>query len=524
MISSRTYQSRRVTASGLSALMLTTAIASAHRTVRRLLGRIGIAVAVLGLFLGATTGYAQEHTILDAATIVTSVRAGQRGVLALTVAPDAYDTLSAAKSVSLTGLDLSPALRVDLELERFWAWGPGTQFVMGTDQGDVPMSAPAAVFFRGVVIGDPQSQVFLSASPSGLNAIIRVGQAQYFLSTAGAQDQRLHWLFDGLSPEAATPPVRFECKDDPPPGEGPTTAHASHGAELVVVSRVALIAVDADFEMRQLFVTPNDAALYVCELMAAISVFYETEVGMKLALSYVRIWDTPADPYTAPDSQTQLDQLKSYWEANMNSVPRNDVHLMSGRDLGGGRASRGQMCGGADSYGVSGNMSGSFPRPPQNGNDGNWDLMVVAHELGHNFGSPHTHCYSPPVDICYTQEDGCASGTSVCQQGTIMSYCHTCGNGMANIDLTFGPTVAGHIQSQLLACIGTARNPCFVNGAFTGTQQGTSSNPYRTIARGTWYVAPGGIVSIAPGTYTETMIIAQPMRLTTTGGLVAIGR
>jgi hypothetical protein len=61
----------------------------------------------------------------------------------------------------------------------------------------------------------------------------------------------------------------------------------------------------------------------------------------------------------------------------------------------------------------------------------NWDIFVVAHEMGHNFGAPHTHSMYPRID-------NCAGGDcSVTPNGTIMSYCHQCSGGMSNILLNF---------------------------------------------------------------------------------------
>lgn len=81
--------------------------------------------------------------------------------------------------------------------------------------------------------------------------------------------------------------------------------------------------------------------------------------------------------------------------------------------------------------------------------------MAVAHEIGHNFNSPHTHCYnglggsSSPVDECYNgqADSGCYAGTqrlpgpAGAGAGTLMSYCHLLSPGMSNLSLTFG---AGH--------------------------------------------------------------------------------
>jgi len=93
------------------------------------------------------------------------------------------------------------------------------------------------------------------------------------------------------------------------------------------------------------------------------------------------------------------------------------------------------------------------------------------HELGHNFGSGHTHNggYLPVIDTCGTS---CPAGLPLAKSSTIMSYCHICTGGYSNMDYTFGGKYKGtgsrsdinSYDNSPLAGLGTiSSNPRQVN-------------------------------------------------------------
>ena len=113
-------------------------------------------------------------------------------------------------------------------------------------------------------------------------------------------------------------------------------------------------------------------------------------------------------------------------------------HLLSTKNLShGGVAYLDVLCNTNFNYAYS-NINFSFAQLPVY----SWTISVIAHELGHNFGSPHTqNCnweVSPGVfgilDSCFTPEGSCYSGPVVPILGTIMSYCHL----VSGIDLAKG--------------------------------------------------------------------------------------
>jgi cysteine-rich repeat protein len=216
------------------------------------------------------------------------------------------------------------------------------------------------------------------------------------------------------------------------------------------------VAIDSDQEFRARFASDAAALGYVANLAAAVSTIYERDTGVRIFFSSVRLWNT-TDPWAATTTATALPEVRQYWNTNEASVARDVVHFLSGKDLGGGIAYMNALCNTASGYAVS-EVNGSF-----NVFDpaATWDVDVVAHELGHNLGTQHTHCYSPPIDTCYGAEPGCFAGPASLPPGggTIMSYCHTLPGGMRNITLAFGPTVSAVIRAgaERASCV---ENPC----------------------------------------------------------------
>ena len=177
----------------------------------------------------------------------------------------------------------------------------------------------------------------------------------------------------------------------------------------------------------------NDPALtldHLIDVFGAVNAIYQRDLKARLAVVSLTIWDTP-DPVSVDSNgdsvvQTddQLDNYQSYVLSHRAGVHRDLAHFLDyNRNLG-GLAYVDVLGSGAGDYrfGVSNVYAdGDFPADV---NTYYWDTMVVAHEIGHNVGSVHTQCYSPPIDCCAIG-DACSQCTTAAPAaGTLMSYCH----------------------------------------------------------------------------------------------------
>jgi hypothetical protein len=436
--------------------------------------------------------------------------------------------------------------------------------------------APRA-HFAGQLVGDPKSSVFLSIDSQGsTRSIVRRGEdvfvsdmsAPYASNGSGvtpgtaASPPALHSRRVDFTADAPSEP--FVCGVDseftkkhyiPPSAALLENIHnnqmragligvASQGTEALGAQRRANIIVETDYELFQRLGSSAAVHAYVTDLMGYVSSQYESEIGARLNVTQINVYTSPADPWTGSSTSALLTELRNRWNASSRmSEPRHHVHLLSARNAGGGQAYLNTLAEEHKTYayGVTANIDGSFsasnPRVV-------WDALGIAHEIGHAFGSEHTHEFDNPylgsnqggaIDCCYSDEadsqcgiqlggasrrgvlpgigstTGGSSGTGA---GTIMSYCHTLSSGNSNISFNFGTNHPWGVDPWRVASVlqSSAETHLPLDGAaqnymLTVSRQGTGSGAVTSTPAG---IQCGSSCSTNYSAGTQVTLTAQP--------------
>ena len=297
-----------------------------------------------------------------------------------------------------------------------------------------------------MVIGDPDSEVFLSESSAGIFGWVKAAGERFVLTSGDPRkNQNLVVYSTSRIGQDLIEWSPFQCETPPMVGPVPESDHNDGGGGIAGdVCMTVDIAMDSDNTFLGTFGGDEDAAMaYMETLIAGANVIYKRDVSIQLSMVYSRLW-SDTDPWTGNNSGSRLSEFRTYWRNNMGSIARDTAHLVSTANLGGGVANAiGSVCSNTNSYAVSGSMGGFFPTPLEPHSPQNWDIIVFTHELGHLFGSPHTHDYNPNIDGC--GEGNCAGAFG----GTIMSYCHQCSGGINNINLRFDSRVQSVFRNYI---------------------------------------------------------------------------
>lgn len=357
-------------------------------------------------------------------------------------------------------------------------------FRIGTSSGrTIPL--PALKFYTGKVAGDASSTVALSISDEGLEGLIYGKDYSYTLGRM--KPARLNSLHVVYRTQELPNPVGFDCKGvEVPlstalPPQGGTTGRKMTTSDCRGVS----IYLEADY---QLYLDWGSDVSYIAtkilSAFANVVILYAKE-DIRIELGELKIWDTP-DPYVQADTPNDLlSQFKSHWNTNRNSFNGDIAHLLSTRINQGGVAyygvSRRNIVTTVNDISAvfSDQASRSYAFSASTGfydpaltSTYSFNVYLIAHELGHNFGLPHTHsCLwaGGPIDDCGPVEDGtCPPGPTPASGGTIMSYCPNLANG-------FGPQPSAKLKYELLAAqnlTNTGVNPVQITPAAVTANRG----------------------------------------------------
>ena len=317
--------------------------------------------------------------------------------------------------------------------------------------------------YRGAVAGRAGSWVRLTQTRDGWRGVLSDGQDLYAieparqLQKAGVQSV----TGDGASPvmyrfaDTLMPDGAGDCGTD----TDENLAQSAHSSALnaytaiakdlalkdtsVVTTRQLVVSVVTDHPFSDQI---SDPAGEIVARMDVVDGIWSSQVGIHIALGSVNVVSDTDDPFSATTVPTDLlAELATY----RGKLPRSDgsglTHLMSGRTLDGniiGIAYVSAVCDGSDSVSLSDTTISTT-----------MGALVAAHELGHNFNSPHDGvagaCASTPQtylmapQINFSNQFSACSLTQITARAATASCVQAVGSSSGSGSSSGGATSSG---------------------------------------------------------------------------------
>ena len=334
--------------------------------------------------------------------------------------------------------------------------GIGTGHKTGTTQG---------LHYRGYINGDPLSMASFSVFANGeVMLLFSNDKGNFNVGSAGNNNDE-YVLYN--SKDLVASPA-FSCGAMPVNDISSIqqTTMLQTAAVPTILCKKVQVYWEADYKLFSQNFNSNlaNTTNYLTGLFNQVAVMFQNE-GIIIELADTYIWVTP-DPYNTSSGSNALSTFKTRWN-NLNNTFKADVALL----IGGGTAHNGGiayipsgLCAKKYAYGYV-NVSGAYSAVPVY----SWDVYSATHEIGHIFGSYHTHWCGwntgpggtcGAIDDCETLEasgtcNTCPVSTSIKPSapagfsGTVMSYCHLKSGIGVNLSNGFGPLPGALIRSYV---------------------------------------------------------------------------
>ena len=298
--------------------------------------------------------------------------------------------------------------------------------------GKVVSGVSDAIHYRGIVKGNPNSVAALSILDNEIMGVVSNDIDAGNLVLAKLDDSADHILYKDADIAYLND---FACSSD----SSETKAYTDEQLNFELSDKAPAKCPRIFFDVGRDIVADKGGARaasnYITSLFNQVAVIYANE-NVSIKLSGIKAW-TSNEPFTS-----NLGNYRKY--RNNNGFNGDLAHLVNYKHSGGVAFVNG-LCN-TYNQGISG-IGKNFRNVPTY----SWSVYVISHELGHNFGSAHTH--GCKWNGNNTQIDSC--GGSQCGNagipnggGTIMSYCHLKGTGI-NFNKGFGRQPGNVIRNTI---------------------------------------------------------------------------
>jgi hypothetical protein len=337
-------------------------------------------------------------------------------------------------------------------------------FVVKNEFGEI-LDLELGVHYRGKISGNPNSVVSLTFSNDGIHGLVHENSGAFDLKKIDGVTHTFNEVSSNYD---------FNCdskEDDEYDNNIPTTYSTNTITQelplglnpyVTTVANYCLRAFwEVDFDMYSLH-TGNTIS-YVTSLFNASSTLFEND-GIYVVLSEIKVWTSGYSVYrnfipaNTLDCGVVLSAYRNYYNNNLIPINGDFAHFLTyNLPLGDGDVSNGSRCGVSTLNGPCRTSTTSpigfmfcmsqlyYTNVTGSSTVYTWNINVITHEQGHQFGSQHTHACvwngnNTAIDSCSETEGSCANiGYPPPGGGTIMSYCHQIGGVGINFANGFGP-------------------------------------------------------------------------------------